>query len=127
LEVEPGDHIPGIPVHSLKAGARYAVTERWDVTLESILTSSRHFLGDEGNDQEPLDGYGIVNFRTTYTFNENVELFAQVGNLFDAEYATFGALAEVEIELDEAPDAADPRFVSPGAPRSVFAGIRVSF
>ena len=127
LVVEPGDRMPGIPVHSLNAGVRYAVTERWDVTLESILASSRFFVGDKGNDQEPLDGYGLFNFRTAYAVNENVELFAQVNNLFDADYATFGVLAEVEIALEEAPDATDPRFVSPGAPRSVFAGVRVRF
>jgi hypothetical protein len=50
-----------------------------------------------------------------------------VYNLFDAEYATFGALAEVEIDLEGAPEADLPRFVSPGAPRSAFAGVRVRF
>jgi outer membrane receptor protein involved in Fe transport len=51
---------------------------------------------------------GSSNFRTAYTFNENVQLFAQLNNLFEAEYATLGVLAEVEIELQEAPDAEDP-------------------
>jgi outer membrane cobalamin receptor len=59
LALEPGDRMPGIPVHSLKAGARYAMTERWDVAVESILSSSRYVVGDEGNDREPLEGYGI--------------------------------------------------------------------
>ena len=48
-------------------------------------------------------------------------------NLLDTNYETFGVLAEIEIELDEAPGAADPRFVSPGAPRSAFAGVRFRF
>jgi outer membrane receptor protein involved in Fe transport len=127
LPVEPGDRLPGIPVHSLKAGGRYAVTGRWDVALESILASSRYFHGDEGNEQEPLGGYALFNLRTTYAFNDSIALFAEVDNLFDKEYATFGALAEIEIPLEEAPEASEPRFVSPGAPRSVFAGIRVRF
>jgi outer membrane receptor protein involved in Fe transport len=127
LPVEPGDRLPGIPVHSLKAGLRYALTGRWDVALESIVASSRFFHGDEGNDQDPLEGYGIVILRTSYAFSDRFEIFARVGNLFDAEYATFGALAEVEIDLEEAPEAHDPRFVSPGAPRSVFGGMRVRF
>jgi outer membrane receptor protein involved in Fe transport len=127
LRVEPGDRLPGIPVHSLKAGASLSMAERWELALEAILSSSRYFHGDEGNDQEPLEGYGILNFRTAYSLNDRVELFARVNNLLDAEYATFGALAEVEIELDEAPEASDPRFVSPGAPRSAFAGVRLRF
>jgi outer membrane receptor protein involved in Fe transport len=68
-----------------------------------------------------------VNFRTSYAVRERVELFARVSNLFDADYATYGALAEVEIDLDEAPHAAVARFVSPGAPRSGFAGVRLRF
>ena len=40
---------------------------------------------------------------------------------------TFGVLAELEIDLHEVPDASDPRFVSPGAPRSAFAGVRLRF
>jgi outer membrane receptor protein involved in Fe transport len=127
LEVEPGDRLPGIPVHSLKAGGQYALTDRWEVALEAMLSSSRYFHGDEGNDQEPLEGHGIVNFRTSYAVGERVELFARVSNLFDADYATFGALAKVEIDLDEAPHAAGPRFVSPGAPRSGVAGVRLRF
>lgn len=127
LEVEPGDRMPGIPRHSFKVGGEYAVTPQWDVALDGILSSSRIFVGDEGNDQEPLEGYGIVHFRTAYRVGENIELFARVHNVFDAEYATFGVLAEVELELDEAPGAEIPRFVSPGAPRSLFAGVRVEF
>ena len=30
------------------------------------LTSSRVFVGDEGNDQAELDGYGLINLRTSY-------------------------------------------------------------
>ena len=85
------------------------------------------FVGDEGNDQADVDGYGLVNLRTSYQVNEHVGLFLRVDNLLDTEYETFGVLAEIEIELDEAPDASDPRFVSPGAPRSAFAGLRVQF
>ena len=127
IAVEPGDRLPGIPRHSFKAGARQAITRAWDVTLETIVASSRVFVGDEGNDQPELDGYGIVNFRTTYRFERGVELFARIDNLFDARYATAGVLAELEVYLREAPDASDPRFLGPGAPRSAFAGVRVRF
>ena len=38
-------------------------TRTWDVALETIVASSRVFVGDEGNDQPELDGYGVVNLR----------------------------------------------------------------
>jgi outer membrane receptor protein involved in Fe transport len=127
LEVQPGDRLAGIPRHSFKTGVGIAVTSAWDVALETIVSSSRVFLGDEGNDQLPVDGYGVANLRSSYRLTDTVELFARVNNLLDTDYETFGLLAELEIELNEVPNADDPRFLSPGAPRSGFAGIRVQF
>ena len=125
--VAPGDRLPGIPRHSFKAGIRQGITRAWDVALETMAASSRIFVGDEGNDQVELDGYGIVNLRTAYRFDAGVELFARIDNLFDARYATAGVLAELEVHLREVPDASDPRFIGPGPPRSAFAGVRVRF
>ncbi|MDP6580187.1 MAG: TonB-dependent receptor, partial [Vicinamibacterales bacterium] len=127
IAVAPGDRLPGIPRHSLKAGVGIPLSRAWDVAVETVVTSSRVFVGDEGNDQAELAGYGLVNLRTSYQMSDQVELFLRVDNLLDTEYETFGALAEIEIELDEAPGASDPRFVGPGAPRSAFAGVRVGF
>ena len=125
--VEPGDRLPGIPRHNFKAGIRYGLTDAWDVMLETIVASSRIFVGDEGNDQTALAGYGIANLRSAYRAGEHVELFLRIDNLFDKHYETTGALAELELFLAEVPDASDPRFVGPGAPRSGFAGVRLRF
>ena len=127
ISVQPGDRLPGIPTHSVKVGGRYDLTEVWDIALEGVFASSRVFLGDEGNDQEPLAGYGLANLRSSYAISDRVRLLGRVDNLFNADYATFGVLAQVQLELVEAPDASVPRFVSPGAPRSAFVGLRVEF
>ena len=127
VAVAPGDRLPGIPRHSLKAGVRQDLTDAWDLALEAIVSSSRFFLGDEGNDQIPLEGYGVVNLRSSYRFDSGVELFARIENLLDRKYATSGVLAELEVFLREVPDASDPRFVGPGMPRSAFGGVRLRF
>ena len=127
VAVAPGDRLPGIPRHSLKAGVRQDLTDAWDLALETVVSSSRFFLGDEGNDQIPLEGYGVVNLRSSYRFDNGVELFARIENLLDARYATSGVLAELEVFLREVPDASDPRFIGPGMPRSAFGGVRVRF
>ena len=127
VAVEPGDRLPGIPRHSLKAGIRQAITDAWDAAVETVVASDRVFVGDEGNDQVRLDGYGVVNLRSTYRLDQGVELFVRVENLLDARYATSGVLAELEVFLHEVPDAGDPRFIGPGQPRSAFAGVRVQF
>ena len=127
LAVTPGDRMPGIPQHSVKAGILQGLTQEWDLAVETVLGSSRFFLGDEGNDQPPLDGYGIVNARTTYRISDAIEFFARIDNVFDLGYETFGVLAELEVPITEVPNASIPRFVGPGAPRSAFTGIRVRF
>lgn len=127
IGVEPGDRIPGIPRHSFKAGILQGVTSAWDLAFETVVGSSRVFVGDEGNDQAPLDGYGLVNVRTAYRLSRSVEFFARIDNLFDTGYATFGILAELELFLVEVPNASDQRFVGPGAPRSAFTGLRLRF
>ena len=127
LRVQAGDRIPGIPARSLKAGIRYTLTDMWHVSLETLVVSSRIFFGDEGNDQVELDGYGVASLRSSYRFTRNLEVFARVDNIFNVEYATFGALAEMEITLKEVPQASIPQFISPGTPVSGFAGLRVRF
>jgi len=126
-DVTPGDRLPGIPRHSLKVGGRFAATPAVRIDLETILASERFFVGDESNEHEPLPGYGLVNLRASYSVNERFEIFARVANLFDADYATFGVLAEVEIDLEEVPGEVGPRFISPGAPRSAWAGASFRF
>ncbi len=125
--VEPGDRLPGLPRHSFKAGASLVVRTGWDVTFENVAASSRVFVGDEGNDLAPVPGYSIANVRSTFRLTDKVDVFARLENLFNSEFETFGVLAELEVFLSEAPNADDPRFLSPGNPRSGFVGLRVRF
>ena len=127
LIVEPGDRLPGIPLHSAKLGLSYTLLRGWTVATESILSSSRFFLGDQGNDQEPIGGYGILNLRSSYPINDQLEIFASVNNLLNRRYETFGVLAELELDLVEAPGIEDPRFVGSGAPIGIWGGLRVRF
>jgi len=85
VAVEPGDRLPGLPRHSLKAGIRQSITDAWDAAVETVVASDRVFVGDEGNDQARLAGYGIVNLRSVYRAGEHVEIFGRVDNLFDQD------------------------------------------
>ena len=127
LEVAAGDRLAGIPRHSLKTGAAIRPIERWNIALEAVTSSNRVLVGDEGNDQLPLNGYQVINVRSSLELTRTTELFIRIDNISNTRYETFGALAELEVPLHEAPNATDPRFVAPGAPRSAFAGIRARF
>jgi iron complex outermembrane receptor protein len=73
--------------------------------------------------------------RTSYQITKNVLVFANIQNLADRHYSTFGILGDptgvgapgvpADGELGD-PDV-DPRFLSPAMPRSYFGGVKISF
>jgi outer membrane receptor protein involved in Fe transport len=122
IHVEPGDRIPGIPLHTAKVGASYNVTKNWTVALESIINSSQFLRGDEANLLDPVSGYAVFNLYSSYRLGDTVEAFVRVNNLFDTDYETFGTLGD---PTEVFPAFSDPRFLSPGAPIGAWAGLRV--
>jgi len=127
ISVVQGDMIPGIPRHSLKGGINYKPTIAWNISIETILASSRIFTGDEGNDQKKLDGYSLMNLHSSHSLNDNFTLFIRINNLLNTKYETFGLLAEVEIDIQEVPNVNKPQFLSPGFPRSILTGLKINF
>lgn len=124
IEVESGDRIPGIPAHSLKAGAEYAFTPKLSVGADMIFNTGVYLRGDESNQLDTTDAYAIVNLVGNYQVTKHFSVFARVENLFDTDYETFGLLGEPD-EVPGFEDFEDPRFLGPGAPISAFIGIRL--
>lgn len=125
-EVHSGDRIPLIPQHLFRAGADWH-NERSQIGLEMVARSSSRYRGDEANvDRQRIAGFALFNARAAHRFGQHLTVFARVNNLFDTDYNTFGVYGEGDEVLgDDFEDAR--RFVGPGAPRAIFAGVRVSF
>jgi outer membrane receptor protein involved in Fe transport len=124
IEVEEGSRIPGVPRHNFKLNLS-STLGRLFVGGNLLVQSSQYLRGDEANLLEPLDGFGIVNLNTSYSFARHVAVTARVTNLFDSNYSTFGLLGEADEVLGD--DYDNPRFLSPGAPRAAWVGLQVSF
>jgi outer membrane receptor protein involved in Fe transport len=120
VAVESGDRLPGLPTHSFKAGVTVRPLQAWALGVSMIAQSDRPYRGDEGNFIPGVNGYAIASAFTSYQLLQQLEIFVQAQNLFDAEYETFGLLAEADEVIE---GATDPRFQSPGAPLGVWAGI----
>jgi iron complex outermembrane recepter protein len=135
IQVEPGDHLPGIPDHRLKLGADYRIIPAWTVGATLNLVSSFYYVGDESNQLAPIPGYTTVNLHTTYKPLPHVEVFASINNLFNRKYATWGILSDpTGIGAPGIPPngvtngpGVDNRFLSPAAPFEAFAGMRITF
>ena len=95
--VRPGDRIPTIPPHRLKASFDYNITDEWKVGTDMVLASSQYFFGDESNQNPKLPGYAVFNFRTSYEIEKGVTVYGLITNIFDRRYATYGAFYDTQI------------------------------
>jgi iron complex outermembrane recepter protein len=134
IQVRPGDTLPGIPAHRIKAGADYRVMPSWFVGADVVYESGQYFFGDESNQLGQLPGYAVVNLHSRYEVTDNIELFVDVVNAFNANYETFGILGDpTGIGAPGIPPNAvtngpgvNNRFESPAPPISAFGGIRIT-
>jgi len=135
IQVESGDHLPGIPKHRIKAGADYNILPNWTVGGTLIYTSTQFYRGDESNQNAPLPSYQVLNLHTAYRFYKQSELFLSVDNVFEKRYSTYGLYSDptgvgapgIPADAGSNDPRVDNRFQNPAAPRSVFAGVRIRF
>jgi iron complex outermembrane receptor protein len=125
--VERGDRIPGIPRHRLRFDAEWRPIPPWSVGGNLVYNSGQYLRGDEGNQLSKLDGYALVNLRTSLRVGPGVELYGLVRNLFDKRFSTFGTLYDVGLAEGLGLGLSDPRTATPGLPRTFFGGVRVVF
>lgn len=128
--VRPGDKIPTIPAHRLKASFDYDVTGQWKVGADVVLASEQYFMGDESNQNPQLPGYGVVNLRTSYEIQQGVTVYGLITNVFDHKYATYGTFYETDIENvsgQASTNLTNPNMITPGQPLSVYGGLRLKF
>ncbi len=127
VNVQSGDRIPGLPEHVYKASLGVTLWRHFSLDIDALYNGEQYFRGDEANIKDRLGGYWLFNARAEYRFNEHVALFGRIDNIFDRDYKSFGVYGESEEVLGSAYDNdAGRRFVSPGAPRAGWIGIRLS-
>jgi len=122
--VTKGSRLPGIPEHLLKLSVDVSLWEQLSVGMDMIYNSDQYYRGDEANINETLSSYVVFNLRAEVQLNSSIVLFGRLDNLFDRQYQTFGLYGEANDVLGPAFN--NPRFVSPGAPRAGWLGVRVS-
>ena len=75
-----------------------------------------------------MPGFVTLNLSTSYQVTPNIQLFADVENVTDSKYYTFGTFSPTTtVSLSQAPNATNPRSYSPAAPIGAFGGIRITF
>ena len=126
IYVKPGDQIPMSPASRLTLSADVDVTTAWRIGADLRLQSGQYLVGDESNQAPKLPGFATVALRTAYRVGPRLELFADIENLFDARYYTYGAFTSLG-GLPPNLDLTNPRAYSPSEGRAFTAGARVTF
>jgi iron complex outermembrane receptor protein len=135
IQVLRGDRLPLIPKNRIKIGADYAVLPSWSVGVTLNFVGNSFYKGDESNQNPPLPGYTVVALRSSYRLTKQVEIFANIQNLLDERYSTYGLYSDptgigapgVPANADSNAPGVDNRFQSPAMPRAYFGGLKITF
>ncbi len=128
ITVKSGDALPGVPRSVVKFGLDGVLTQAWHAGIDGQYQSGQYLFGDEANLTPRLPGYFVLNLHSTYDITQWLELFANVQNLLDRRYYTFGTFSPTNsVYLAQAPNATNPRSYSLAEPLGVFGGVRVEF
>ncbi|MBS1855878.1 MAG: TonB-dependent receptor [Acidobacteria bacterium] len=149
IQIQPGNRIPLIPQHLLKAYADAQITRKLSADLDFIAVSSSFARGNENNQSRPdgvyylgpgtSPGYGVVNLGARYQLRKRLQLFVQINNLLDHRYYTAAQLGPTGFtsqgtfiarplpSVDGNYPLVHATFYAPGAPIGVWGGMRFSF
>lgn len=149
IDVRKGDRIPLTPRHIVKASAAYRITSAFSVGTDLVGVSGSYARGNENNQHQPdgtyyvgsgrSGGYAVFNLNARYQVDRRLQVFGQINNLFDRQYTTGAQLGSTAFNADGSAIVARPfgavngeypqvgsTFYAPGAPRTVWVGVRYS-
>jgi len=128
IQVNPGDHIPGIPANIVKLGGTCKITDKWIIGATAIGESGQYLVGDEANLTKKLPGYVVLNLNTSYQLTPSIEFFGFIDNALDAKYYTYGTFSPTSsVVMAQAPGATNPRSYAIAAPIGGWGGVKVRF
>jgi outer membrane receptor protein involved in Fe transport len=119
--VEPGDKMPLVPAHQVKAGASVLLPQGFFAGADGRYIGSQWLRGDEANEEPKLDGYFVADARLGWR-GHGWEVTAVANNVFQRKYAPFGTF-----NVNQGGGGVLERFLTPGYRRVVRLIIRRSF
>lgn len=148
IAVRPGDRIPLLPRHQVKAALEWTPAEPLTLTLDMVAASASLARGNENGGHRAdgtyylgpgqSGGYAVFNAGAALRPWPGVTLFATVRNLLNRRYATAAQLGPAAFDpagsfvaqpfagpvIDGERPLVSSTFYAPGAPRSVQVGLR---
>ncbi|HET6632395.1 MAG TPA: TonB-dependent receptor [Rhodanobacteraceae bacterium] len=127
IDVRPGDHLSGIPLRNLKLGLSCRAGDDWRFDVELQAVGRRYYGGDESNQDARLPGHATLDLHASWQVLPRLRLRLDLRNALDRRYASFGTWYDTDSPLGRAVGSDDPRSLTPGRPRALYATARFSF
>ncbi len=130
VQITPGNQIPAIPRHRIKAGFDYSITDAFKVGGDAVFVSSQYLVGDESNQAPKLPPYAVFNLHASYQIDKTYQIYGRVDNVFDNRYATYGTFFDTTAVPNFANGGnpfTSPESLSPARPRAFYAGLKAIF
>jgi outer membrane receptor protein involved in Fe transport len=132
VAVRKGTPLAGLPRHTFKLNADWRATSALTVGATLHAVSRMALMGNEDGAQPGwrIAGHALLGLQANYRPDDRWEWHLRVQNVAGRRYETFGAVAADFFpggRLLEQGRPQEARFVAPGAPRTVTAGLRIGF
>ncbi len=138
VAITPGTRMAGLPRHSAKLGADWVLGQGLSLGADVQLVSARGVQGNEDGlladgattaHRLSIPGQGLLHLRAQWQATPALTVLARVRNALDRRYESHGALAETVFDAQgrHTGDGHAALFVAPGAPRSLWLGLRLKF
>ena len=108
-----GKHIANVPEHKLNLGANYAITDKLSVGGDVIYMSGIYV--NNQNQGGKVNSHTVVNVRARYAFENGLDVYAGVNNLFDKKYYEDVDYVDGDFQYD------------PAAERNYYVGFKYTF
>jgi len=132
IQVQPGDHIPGIPANNLKLRADWQVSPKLSLGGTIVYQSSQYAVGDNNNQDVngTIPGFTVLNLDGHWQVTDQLQFFGRINNVFNLKYQTAGTLGANFFSgpnFSYTPNAPTSLFSTPGAPFGIWVGVRYDF
>ena len=150
IVVRPGDRLPLVPQNTGRLILDYDCNKHLNLGANLIIVSGSFLHGNENNANVAgttdvatgsyisptgtgwIPSYALLNFNGTYRFTRNLEIFGRIVNAMNKQYYTAGFLTSDAYDPDgvlrvNPNDWTNENGVVPGAPRAIWAGVRLHF
>lgn len=126
VPVRAGSRMAGLPRHTVKIGADWDASEALTLGAALHANSAMAVVGNEDDFHTGwrIAGHAMLALHARYRPNEKWEWHVRINNASNRRYETFGAVAT---DFFSSAQPQQSRFVAPGAPCSLTAGLRINF